>query len=128
MATPNDTPAPKEPKKADCPSAPCSRSSDTPETDLKVKRICGNWNNAGDHIQEFVLADVARKLERERNDLQAAIKSAIIELCPPARPSQVRRILRKAMGQPEWQIYNDDTTSPANAESIHPESKPNDHE
>ena len=90
-------------------------STDTPETDQKVKRICGNWNNAGDRIQEFVLADVARKLERERDTLQASIKSAIIELCPPARPSQVRRILRKAMGQPEWQIYNDDPISSANA-------------
>jgi hypothetical protein len=47
---------------------PCSPSSDTPETDVKMKRICGNWNNAGDRVQEFVLADVARKLERERNE------------------------------------------------------------
>jgi chromosome segregation ATPase len=40
---------------------------DTPETDGKIKRICGNWNNAGDRVQDFVLADIARKLERERD-------------------------------------------------------------
>ena len=42
-------------------------TSDTPETDGKKKRICGNWNNAGDRVQDFVLADFARKLERERD-------------------------------------------------------------
>jgi len=52
-------------------AATCSPSSDTPETQTKVKRICGNWNHAGDHVQEFVLADVARKLERERNEARA---------------------------------------------------------
>lgn len=45
----------------------CSPFCDTPETQTKVKRICGNWNNAGDRVREFVFADVARKLERERN-------------------------------------------------------------
>ena len=53
-------------------------TSDTPETDGKKKRICGNWNNAGDRVQDFVLADFARKLERERDkareDLQHAHK------------------------------------------------------
>ena len=43
-------------------------TSDTPETDGKMKRICGNWNNAGDRVQDFVLADFARKLERERDE------------------------------------------------------------
>ena len=37
----------------------------TPRTDVKIERICGNWNNAGDRVQEFVLADFARQLERE---------------------------------------------------------------
>lgn len=41
--------------------------SKTPETERKVKRICGNWTNEGDRVQEFVLADVARKMEIERN-------------------------------------------------------------
>jgi hypothetical protein len=54
----------------------CSPSSDTPETDVRAKRICGNWNNAGDRVQEFVLADVARKLERERDAARAAAKYA----------------------------------------------------
>lgn len=49
----------------------CSPSSETPETQRKIKRICGNWNNAGDRVQEFVLADVARKLERERDEARA---------------------------------------------------------
>jgi hypothetical protein len=44
------------------------QTSDTPETDGKKKRICGNWNNAGDRVQDFVLADFARKLERERDE------------------------------------------------------------
>ena len=44
-----------------------NQTSDTPETDGKIKRICGNWNNAGDRLQDFVLADIARKLERERD-------------------------------------------------------------
>ena len=66
---------------------PCSPSSDTPETDAKVKRICGNWNNAGDRVQEFVLADVARKLERERNEarLMARDMRNQLEKGSPAR-------------------------------------------
>ena len=47
------------------------QTRDTPETDGKIKRICGNWNNAGDRVQDFVLADIARKLERERDRMQA---------------------------------------------------------
>ena len=51
-------------------------TSDTPETDGKKKRICGNWNNAGDRVQDFVLADFARKLERERDEARASLAAA----------------------------------------------------
>jgi hypothetical protein len=51
--------------------------SDTPRTDVKIERICGNWNNAGDHVQKFVLADFARQLEREL----AAANQIMGELC-----------------------------------------------
>jgi hypothetical protein len=37
---------------------------------VKANRLCGNWNNAGDRVQEFVLADFARKMERERDKYQ----------------------------------------------------------
>jgi hypothetical protein len=69
------------------PRTPCSRFSDAPETDAKVKRICGNWHNAGDQVQEFVLADVARKLERERNEarLMARDMRNQLEKGSPAR-------------------------------------------
>ena len=65
----------------------CSPSSNTPETQTKVKRICGNWNNAGDRVQEFVLADVARKLERERNEARAMARDMRnqLEKTSPAR-------------------------------------------
>jgi hypothetical protein len=63
----------QEPTSPASDDAPCSPSSDTPETDVKVKRICGNWNNAGDQVQEFVFADVARKLEHERNQLRCEL-------------------------------------------------------
>jgi hypothetical protein len=68
MPNHTDTPENPEPPSSRSPSTTCSRSSDTPETDVKVKRICGNWNNAGDRVQEFVLADVARELERGRDE------------------------------------------------------------
>jgi len=40
---------------------------------VKAKRICGNWNNAGDRVEEFVLAELAarerlEKLEHERDE------------------------------------------------------------
>jgi hypothetical protein len=49
-------------------AADCSTSLLTLEMEHKVKRICGNWNNAGDRVQEFVLADFARKLASERDE------------------------------------------------------------
>lgn len=59
--------------------------SNTPETDRKIKRICGNWNNAGDRIQEFVLADVARKLERERDEARETLRKESTLACDRTR-------------------------------------------
>ncbi len=70
------------------PRTPCSPSSDTPETNGKVKRICGNWNNAGDQVQEFVLADVARKLESERNEARLMARDMRNQL-PSGSPARL---------------------------------------
>lgn len=66
-------------------AAACSPSSDTPETERKVKRICGNWNNAGDRVQEFVLADFARKLERERDEARKTLRGETNLACERTR-------------------------------------------
>lgn len=53
------------PMKADCPSASCSPSSDTPETDsatLRATDIEGGGEFDAVHVQ------VAKRLERERNE------------------------------------------------------------
>jgi hypothetical protein len=55
----------------------------------------------------FAMKARVRDLERERDELKAAIESAIVELCPPVQTFQARRILREALGQPQGQIYND---------------------
>ena len=70
-------------------AAACSPSLLTPETDKKIKRICGNWNNAGDRVQEFVLADFARQMERERNEARAMARDQRNQL---EKDSRVRLI------------------------------------
>ena len=66
------------------------------------------------HAKDEVIrvSRVCRLLKLENDIYQNAIEQAIVELCPRARPSQARRILRIGLGQDPNQIYN---TEPENA-------------
>jgi hypothetical protein len=46
----------------------------TPETDTQTRRVCLNWDNQGNHVREVVFAELARKLENERNEARAKIE------------------------------------------------------
>ncbi len=64
----SDTPTlPKEPQVADWPSAPCSPSSDTPETDRKAHFMPTGPNQ----WLAVVDADVCEEMERQRNAARA---------------------------------------------------------
>jgi hypothetical protein len=43
----------------------------TPETDTQTRRVCLNWDNQGNHVREVVFAELARKLESERDEARA---------------------------------------------------------
>ena len=55
------------------------------------------------------------QLKLENDIYRNAIEQAIVELCPRARPSQARRILRIGLGQDPNQIYNSAPDSSENA-------------
>jgi hypothetical protein len=61
------------------------------------------------------ISSVCRELKLENDIYRNAIEQAIIELCPRARPSQARRILRIGLGQDPNQIYNSEPDSSENA-------------
>jgi hypothetical protein len=62
------------------------------------------------------VSSVCRELKLENDIYRNAIEQAIIELCPRARPSQARRILRIGLGQDPNQIYN---SAPDSSENAH---------
>lgn len=73
------------------------------------------------HAKDEVIrvSSVCRELKLENDIYRNAIEQAIVELCPRARPSQARRILRIGLGQDPNQIYNTAPESSENAEVSH---------
>ncbi len=65
--------------------------------------------------ESFRFSSVCRSLKLENDIYRNAIEQAIVELCPRARPSQARRILRIGLGQDPKQIYNSEPDSSENA-------------
>ena len=66
---------------------------------------------------ELILIREREKGEARVAELETAIRSALLELYPPARPAMCRRILRAAMGEDPDQIYNAEPVSSANETS-----------
>ena len=92
-----------------------NRVHDTPRTDAVLNTFDGKASKlAAD------LATHAEELERECDALKKAIRSALLELCPRARPSMCRRILRAAMGEDPDQIYNSEPIPWENAQDQRP--------
>jgi len=69
--------APQEKAGGDCPSASCSPSSLTPESDGAYESFEDATNEV---LRHFVDYEVARKLEMERDRLRGAINSALMHL------------------------------------------------
>jgi len=73
------------------------------------------------HAKDEVIrvSRVCRLLKLENDIYRNAIEQAIVELCPRARPSQARRILRIGLGQDPEQIYNAEPDSSGNSHAHH---------
>jgi hypothetical protein len=76
------------------------------------------------HAKDEVIrvSRVCRLLKLENDIYRNAIEQAIVELCPRARPSQARRILRIGLGQDPNQIYNAEPDSSGNSHAHPPEA------
>lgn len=72
------------------------------------------------HAKDEVIriSSVCRELKLENDIYRNAIEQAIVELCPRARPSQARRILRIGLGQDPNQIYNSAPDSSENVQAM----------
>jgi len=87
----------------------------TPQTDALYASDFHRWDGEVPDAAYHRMTKHARELEVERDELQRerdalefVIKNALHELWgSPAQTFPARQILRKALGQPQWQIDND---------------------
>ena len=95
MNPPNNPYDPPSQQKADCPAVAGSPSSETPETDAN-EYGGSTFKNAPDTVR-LVHADLARKLERERNSVTAEAGRSLAELMDERDEAHalLRRIARK---------------------------------
>jgi hypothetical protein len=67
------------------------------------------------------VSSVCRELRDENDSLKKAIRSALLELYPPARSASCRRIVRAVIGEDPNQIYNNERPERESETSVHDE-------